>query len=87
MIDQLGGCKPFAAKGAVINGSIRITCNLGNFTVFGIDQNPAAAVTHPAMAFNNPVKPVDLYFLFNVGIFKFSHVFYVLTFDYFKRPI
>jgi hypothetical protein len=75
MIDQLGGRKPFAAKGAVINGAIRITGNFGNFTVFGIDQNPAAAMAHSAMAFNNPVKPVGLYFLFDVGIFEFSHMF------------
>jgi len=75
MIGQLGGCKSFAAKGAVIDGTIRITGDLGNFTALGIDQNATAAMTHSAMAFDNPVKSVGLHFLFNIRIFKFSHVF------------
>jgi hypothetical protein len=78
MIYQLGGCKPLAAKRTVINRTIRITGDLGDFAVFGIDQNTAAAMTHSAMAFDNPVKSVGLYFLFDVGVFKFSHVFSLL---------
>ena len=80
VIGQLGRSKPFAAKGAVINGAIRITGDLGNFTVSGIHQNAAAAVTHSAMAFDNPVKPVGQHFFLDIGIFKFSHIFRLLNF-------
>jgi hypothetical protein len=79
MINQLGGCKPLAAQRPVIYGTIRITGDLGHFTVFGEDQNTAAAMTHSAMAFDNSVKSVSLYFLFDVGIFKFSHIFSLLS--------
>jgi hypothetical protein len=75
MIGQLGGCNSFAAKGTVIDGAVRITGDLGNLAVLGIDQNAAATMTHSAMAFDNPVKSVGLHFLFNIRIFKFSHVF------------
>jgi hypothetical protein len=73
MICQLGGCKPLAAKRAMIYGAIRIAGDLGNFAILGIDQNTTAAMTHSAMAFDNSVKSVGLYFFFDVGIFKFSH--------------
>jgi hypothetical protein len=73
MIYQLGGCKPLAAKRAMINRAIRISGDLGNFAVFGVDQNTTAAMTHSAMTFDNPVKSIGLYLFFDVGIFKFSH--------------
>jgi hypothetical protein len=66
MIHQLCGCKPFGAKRTVINGTIRITGDLGNFAVFCIYQDTAAAMTHSTMAFDNPVKSVSLDFLFDV---------------------
>jgi hypothetical protein len=85
MIGQLGGCNSFATKGAVIDGAVRITGDLGNFPVLGIDQNAATAMTHSAMAFDNPVKSVGLHFLFNIRIFKFSHVFSPEYFDSFFK--
>jgi hypothetical protein len=78
MIYQLGGCKPLAAKRSVVNGTIRIAGDLGNFAVLGIDQNAAAAMTHSAMAFDNAVKTVSLYFPFEIGMFKFGHIFSLL---------
>jgi hypothetical protein len=58
----------------VVNGTTRIAGDLGDFAVFGIDQNAATAMTHSAMAFDNPIKPVNLYFPLGVGIFKFGHI-------------
>jgi hypothetical protein len=58
--------------------AVRISGNFFDHPILGIYQDPAAAMTHPTMAFDNPVKSVSLYFLFDVGKFKFSHVF--LTF-------
>jgi hypothetical protein len=66
MIHQLCGCKPFGAKRTVINGTIRITGDLGNFTVLGIDQNSAAAMTHSTVAFDNLIKPVGFHLFFNI---------------------
>jgi hypothetical protein len=74
MIYQLGGCKPLAAKGAVINRAIRITGNLGHFAFLGIGQNPATAVAHAAMAFDNPIKAVSLHLFFNIRMSKVGHV-------------
>jgi hypothetical protein len=57
----------------MIDGAIRITGNFSGFAAFGVDQNPASPMAHPAVAFNHGVKAVDFHFPFDIGVFEFGH--------------
>jgi hypothetical protein len=57
----------------MVYGTVGITVNLCHFAVFDIDQNTAAAVTHPAMAFNHRIILVNFHLASDVAISEFRH--------------
>ena len=73
MVSQLRRSNPFAAECAMVYGAIRISGNFFDDAILDIDQDPAAAMAHPAVAFDNRIIPVGFDFFFYIRIFKFSH--------------
>jgi hypothetical protein len=57
----------------MIDRTIRVPGNFGHFAVFEVNQDAAATMTHPAMAFDHGVISVDFHFPCSVGIFEFRH--------------
>jgi len=52
----------------MINGTIRIPCDLRHFSVFEVDQDPATAMAHPAMTFDHGVIAVDRHFTIYIRV-------------------
>jgi len=50
----------------MVYGTIRVSGNFLDHPIFSIDQDPAAAMTHPTVAFDNLIKPVGFHLFFNI---------------------
>jgi hypothetical protein len=46
----------------MIDGTGRVPGNLGHLAAFEVDQNAAAPVAHPAMAFDHGIIAIDFHF-------------------------
>jgi len=68
MISQLCSGKPFGAEGSMINGTIRIPCDLRHFSAFEVDQDPATAMAHPAMTFDHGIIAIDSHFTIYIRV-------------------
>jgi hypothetical protein len=73
MISKLGGGNPFAAQGAMIDGTIPVPGNLGHLAALEVDQDPAATMAHPTMAFDHGVISVNFHFPWGVGVREFRN--------------
>jgi hypothetical protein len=74
MIRQLVRSQTLAAQSTMINGTVRITGDLGHFTVFCVNQDTATPVTHAAVAFNHGIETVDGHFFFYIREYKISQL-------------
>jgi len=73
VVGQLDRSQPLAAQGSVIDGAVRIARNFGRFAVLGVDQHPAPAMAHAAVAFDHCIIAVYFHFTFYIGEFELSH--------------
>jgi len=76
VVCQLGRGKSFAAKRAMVDRTGRIAGDFGHFPVFSVDQNPATAMAHAAVAFDNGIVTVNFHFAFSIGKFEFRHLWF-----------
>jgi hypothetical protein len=60
----------------MVNRTVGIASDLGHFTVFGIDQDAATTVAHPAVAFDHRIISVNFHLLFHIGVNKSGHMVY-----------
>jgi hypothetical protein len=73
VIGQLNRAKAFAAQGPMIDGTIRVSCDLDGLSLFDIDQNPATPMTHPAMTFYDRIVAIDFHLTGCIRERKLSH--------------
>ncbi len=73
MVGQLDRGDALGAKGSVIDRTVRIPGNFGCLAVLCVNQNTAAAMAHPAVAFNHGIITVNFHFFLNIGVNEFSH--------------
>ena len=61
MIGQLDGTKPFGAEGPMVDGAVRVSSDLNGLAILNLNENPAASVAHPAVAFDDGIVAVDFH--------------------------
>jgi hypothetical protein len=61
MIGQLNGAEGFTAQGPMVDGAIRVSCDLNGLSVFDVDEDSTPAMTHPTVAFNHGIVTVNLH--------------------------
>ncbi|MBA7669368.1 hypothetical protein ES703_77498 [subsurface metagenome] len=58
----------------MVYGAFRVAGNFSYSTIFGVYQNAATTMAHPAVAFNHRIVAIHLHFPFNIGTNEIWHI-------------